>query len=87
MAENNNNNSRMQMLRKVQEADFAAADLHLYLDTHPNCQTALNKYKEALECACRYRQEYETAYGPLTAAASSSAAPWQWIKNPWPWNM
>ncbi len=77
---------RAQMLRKVQEAEFAAYDLMLYLDTHPNCQTALTKYKEAVEKSRQYRREFEAAYGPLTAAASSSAAPWQWIKNPWPWN-
>lgn len=78
---------RMQMLKKVQEADFAAYDLMLYLDTHPNCQTAITKYKEAVERGKKYRSEYEASYGPLTASSSSAAAPWQWSKNPWPWNM
>ncbi len=78
---------RMQMLKKVQEADFTAYDLLLYLDTHPDCQTALTKYKEAVECGRKARMEYEAAYGPITASAASAAAPWQWIKNPWPWNM
>ncbi len=77
---------RAAMLKKVQEADFAAYDLALYLDTHPDCQTALTMYKEAAEKSCAYRREFEAAYGPLTAMASSAAAPWQWIKNPWPWN-
>lgn len=77
---------RAKMLRKVQEADFMAYDLLLFLDTHPDCQTALTKYKEAVEKGRVLRREYEAAYGPLTAAASSSAAPWQWIKDPWPWN-
>lgn len=78
---------RAQMLRKVQEADFTAYDLLLYLDTHPDCQTALTKYKEAVECGRKYRKEYEAAYGPLTASASSSSSPWQWSMDPWPWNM
>lgn len=77
---------RTQMLRKVQEADFAAYDLMLFLDTHPNCQSALTMYKEAVEKGKTLRKEYEAAYGPLTASASSESAPWQWIKNPWPWN-
>lgn len=81
------NNERMQMLKKVQEADFTAYDLLLFLDTHPDCQTALTKYKEAVEHGCKLRKEYEASYGPLTAAASSAVAPWQWSKNPWPWNM
>lgn len=77
---------RANMLRKVQEADFMAYDLMLFLDTHPNCQTALTQYKDAVEKARTLRRRYEAAYGPLTAAASSTAAPWQWIKDPWPWN-
>ncbi len=78
---------RMQKLKKVQEADFVAYDLLLYLDTHPNCQTALTKYKAAVERGQKLRKEYEAEYGPLTAAASSAAAPWQWSKTPWPWHM
>ena len=77
---------RAQMLRKVQEADFVAYDLALYLDTHPGCQTALTMFKEAVDKSNQYRREFEAVYGPLTAKASSSAAPWQWIKDPWPWN-
>ena len=77
---------RAQMLRKVQEAEFVAYDLMLYLDTHPGCQTALTQFKEAVDKARKCRKEFEAVYGPLTASASSSAAPWQWIKNPWPWN-
>ncbi len=77
---------RNEMLKKVQSAEFVAYDLMLYLDTHPNCQTALTKFKEAVEKATKYRKEFEAVYGPLTACASSSAAPWQWIQDPWPWN-
>ncbi len=83
MAESN----RKELLKKVQEADFAAYDLLLFLDTHPNCMSALTKYKEAVEDGAKYRREYEAAYGPLTPSASSAATPWQWIQNPWPWNM
>ena len=79
-------NDRAQMLKKVQEAEFAAYDLMLYLDTHPDCQTALTEFKEAVEKSRLYRKEFEAAYGPLTPFASSGAAPWQWSKDPWPWN-
>ncbi len=80
-------NERAKLLRKVQEADFMAYDLLLYLDTHPDCQTALSEFKEAVNKGRQYRKEFEAVYGPLSAGASSSAAPWQWIKNPWPWNL
>ncbi len=77
---------RGEMLKKVQAAEFAAYDLMLYLDTHPNSQAALTKFKEAVEKGKQYRKEFEAVYGPLTARDSSSAAPWQWIQDPWPWN-
>ena len=30
------------------------------------------------------KESYERLYGPLTQG-SASAYPWQWIKEPWPW--
>ena len=77
---------RAQMLKKVQEAEFAAYDLMLFLDTHPGNQSALTQFKEAVEKSRKCRREFEAEFGPLTANASSSAAPWQWIQDPWPWN-
>lgn len=80
-----NMNNRRDLLYRLQAADFAAYDLHLYLDTHPCCQSALTLYHEKLEEAKALRKEYEKKYGPLTASASSKEIPWQWIQNPWVW--
>lgn len=77
--------SRRELLKKIQEADFFALDLQLYLNTHPNCTRALNLYAKTVAEAKKMREEYEKKYGPLTAGASSSSPPWQWIKNPWTW--
>lgn len=76
---------RTDLLKKVQAADFACYDLLLYLDTHPCCQATLNLYKEKVTEAKALREEYESLYGPLTAAASSKNTPWQWIQNPQVW--
>lgn len=80
------NNSRQSLLKKVQEADFFALDLQLYLNTHPTCERALMLYKETIREADELRREYEEKYGPLTAARSSAKTPWQWSKNPWTWD-
>ena len=80
-----NNDSRKDLLLKIQEADFFLYDLQLYLDTHPRCERALKLYVASVEEAKKLRCEYESKYGPLTATASSSASPWQWSKNPWTW--
>lgn len=81
-----NENLRREKLRQVQEADFLALDLQLYLNTHPDCIRALELYTKTIKNAKELRKEYEKEYGPLTAGASSSQAPWQWIKNPWTWD-
>ena len=79
------NNSRQEMLKKVQEADFFALELQLYLNTHPNCERALSLYEETVKKAKLLRKEYEENFGPLTATSTPGKAPWQWSKNPWTW--
>jgi spore coat protein JB len=81
-----NENLRREKLRQVQEADFLALDLQLYLNTHPDCIRALELYTKTIKNAKELRKEYEKEYGPLTAGASSAQSPWQWIKNPWTWD-
>ena len=81
-----NSASRRELLRKVQEADFYAYDLLLYLDTHPNCIRALELYTNTVAEAKALRKEYEEKYGPLTPSASRDQTPWQWIENPWTWS-
>lgn len=76
---------RTDLLYKLQAADFVAYDLLLYLDTHPCCQSTLTLYNEKVKEAKALRKEYESKYGPITAAASSQTTPWQWIQNPWVW--
>lgn len=79
------NLSRRELLKKIQEADFFALDLQLYLNTHPNCERALKLYTETVRNAKTLRNEYEEKYGPLTATATPNRTPWQWSKNPWTW--
>lgn len=78
--------SRQALLKKIQEADFFALDLGLYLNTHPTCERALSLYKATVREADELRCEYEEKYGPLTATRSSAKTPWQWSNNPWTWD-
>ncbi len=78
-------NDRRELLKKVQEADFLALDLQLYLNTHPNCERALKLYTETASKAKTLRKEFEEKYGPLTATHTPNKLPWQWSKNPWTW--
>lgn len=79
--------TRRDLLRKVQEADFFALELQLYLNTHPNCERALSLYEETVKKAKVLRKEYEEKFGPLTATSTPGKAPWQWSKDPWTWEI
>ena len=58
-------------------AAFAAWELRLYLDTHPDCQQALKLYHQL--CTQISQPNYACAFVPCTSAA------WRWIDDPWPW--
>ena len=79
------NSSRRQLMKKIQETDFYALDLQLYLNTHPNCERALLLYQNTVKKAKMLRDEYEEKYGPVTAFGAAGKAPWTWIESPWTW--
>lgn len=68
---------------------FAAWELRLYLDTHPDDEKALAVYRKL--CAslggCRY--PCVTPQGMTAADNNSQSCPcggrWNWIDDPWPW--
>ncbi|WP_094607864.1 hypothetical protein SPSIL_055840 [Sporomusa silvacetica DSM 10669] len=80
---------QMMLLKKVQEIQFVAVELNLYLDTHPCDQDALNDYNCAVEMLKKYKEQYEREYGPLInfGHGGMSGEPWQWAQGPWPWEL
>ena len=78
--------TRSAMLKKVMEADFAAYDLQLYLDTHPEDGKALAMYTDVVRRARDAREAFEAAYGPLSPESAAGKKEWTWIKSPWPWD-
>ena len=82
------NSERQNDLYKLQEMDFAAHDLNLYLDTHPNDSNAIRLYNEYNKKAQMLSNTYERKYGPINLSDNQglNMSPWTWIKEPWPWN-
>ncbi len=79
---------QMALLRRIQETQFVAVDLNLYLDTHPDDQKALCDYNGASLQLQALIQEYEQCYGPLMHfGQGASRLPWAWIEDPWPWDI
>ena len=75
---------RETLLKKISTYQFAALDMQIYLDTHPNDRAALEKAEKYKAMARPLIEQYEEQYGPLTKRASDVNS-WTWIKGPWPW--
>lgn len=77
--------SRTELLKCLQEYNFAAYDMLLYLDTHPCDKKAFRLYKELVEKTKSLKIEYEEKYGPLTPYSAARFDEFNWLKGPWPW--
>lgn len=80
--------SRKELMLRVQELGFACVDLNLYLDNHPEDKNAINTYNKFCTQFAQARCAYESKYGPLTNFGyAPSNYPWQWVNEPWPWDI
>lgn len=77
---------RLEMLKEIMALDFSNVELNLYLDTHPMDQRALAIRNDYIMKTKKLKEEYEKKYAPLTAEFVSKC-PWQWIEEPWPWEI
>lgn len=79
---------RRELIQEIQQWQFVAIELNLFLDTHGDNKEALRDYNEAAQRLERAMQEYERRYGPLMAHGyATSGYPWAWIDEPWPWQI
>lgn len=73
------------LLREVQEKSFAAHDLLLYLDTHPDSAEAWQAYREAAEARARAVLAYEQQVTALTPDGLLRRDDFDWADGPFPW--
>ncbi|HET7629232.1 MAG TPA: spore coat protein CotJB [Bacillales bacterium] len=77
-----------QWMENLQAVDFVLVELNLYLDTHPQDQSAVNQYNEYVHQRKKIADKIETVYGPLKGFGQSYAGyPWNWDDPPWPWQL
>ena len=78
---------RDKLLKKIMVLDFAAVDLGLYLNTHPQDERAISLYNKVVKKADDCRINFEKNFGPLCSFRSTSRNKnWTWVDNPWPWS-
>ena len=82
----NPKNEQERMLYELDSISFAAHELNLYLDMHPEDQsmvTLFNDYRRKLE---ELTKNYESMYGPLTVNSNEMEnKTFSWTNTPWPW--
>lgn len=72
-------------LAELQELGFAIQELALYLDTHRDDTEVLTLYRRYQRTYHDKRMEYSETYGPLSHMEPITAAEYNWLNDPWPW--
>lgn len=75
-----------QMMRQIQELDFAIVDLTLYLDTHCYDTRAISRLQELVAQSKDLRAEYVKLFGPIMARDVVNADKWVWAEQDFPWD-
>jgi spore coat protein JB len=78
------------LLQRIQQVSFAALELNLYLDTHPEDTRALEQYNRLHKELCELKAQFEQQRGePLLnfGYGANSAKTWRWAETPWPWDL
>lgn len=78
---------REMLLRRLSSAQFAAWEVRMYLDTHPDDTEAINTLHKYTQKTALLMKEFESKYGPIEAQNSLGDKRFQWVNNPWPWEV
>ncbi len=78
--------AQMEMLTQLMELSFALTETALYLNTHPDDERALRIHNDNAAQYSRLKEAYEMSYGLLTNNGMSDY-PWNYIDEPWPWDI
>lgn len=74
------------LLLELNRFAFAAHELNLYLDVHPNDNSMITLFNDYREKADKLEREFEKKYGPLSIDSNSlNQSPFVWEKDVWPW--
>lgn len=81
------NNEQAELLLNVSQLSFAAHDIRLYLDVHPNDTGMINLFNQYQQQANEAIRIYEQKYGPILQSSLSEANAFSWEAYAWPWEM
>ena len=79
------NTEKERLLLNLQALCFAAHDLNLYLDLHPEDQSMLTLFNDYQRKITEISKEYEQKYGPLLVSNNTNNNSFDWVTEKWPW--
>ena len=75
---------RQQAMQEVQRNKFAVIDAGMYLDSHPEDETALQYFRMMCKKHEQAAEVYQKNFGPLHMCDAAETR-WTWNDDPWPW--
>ena len=82
------NNEREALMRELGRISFAAHELNLYLDIHPEDTGMITLFNDYREQANKLMREYDQKFGPLMINSNSlNQNPFMWEKDVFPWEV
>lgn len=80
-------NDQEALYLRLAEIEFAAHDLNLYLDLHPQDGNMLDLFNQYRMEGNQLMMEYERKYGPINIVSDSlNQSPFLWQTQAFPWN-
>lgn len=74
-------------MTQLMALEFAVTELGMYLDTHPDDCEAAALFRDYAQQAAAARAAYEAKHGPLRLGSAGTGNGWDWICDPWPWDI
>lgn len=79
-------NEQERKLYDLQAICFAAHELNLYLDIHPENKSMIALFNDYKDKENELTREYESKYGPLTVdSPATGETSFKWVEDKWPW--
>lgn len=77
--------SQKELFSMINQFSFMLDELVLFLDTHPDCQEAIEAYNHYKHLRCEAISDYTEMYGPISKYDVNVNNYWDWVNKPWPW--
>ena len=78
---------KQKALQDVRQHQFALIDAGMYLDSHPEDEMALKYFRMMRKKKQQAEELYQKHFGPLTWFDAGTDKRWNWIDEPWPWEV